>query len=205
MDRWQNSLDRKAFVTRLGTTGLGLGLIVGTAGAPGVSAQEASTPTPAQPESGSEKGEVREPLRSVETRQQLYAKFTAALADELGVGTADKIDAAIRAAMMTVVDAHVDDGLLTAGQGETLKILIATSDVPLGSDPMFEPSPGAFMRGKREQSDEGRSFYGHGGDRERTEGGDDDSRADEEKDRGSESDEEANDNSRANEEEGASS
>ena len=147
MNQWR-SVDRKAFVTTLGTAGLGLGLIVSAVGgAPGALAQDTATPALAQNQSGSGQDEVREPLRSGQIREEVYAEFTAALADELGIGNADEVDAAIRVAMMTVVDARVDDGLLTIGQGEALKTLIATSDVPLGPGPMFGPPPGAFIRG----------------------------------------------------------
>jgi hypothetical protein len=156
MKPW-DSIDRKALVTTLGTAGLGLGLIVATTGgAPGASAQETSTPVIAQDDSGSGEGDVRVRLRSDEKREELYAEFTAALADELGIGNSDEVDAAIRVAMMTVVDARVDDGLLTAGQAEALKTLIATSDVPLGPGPMFGPPPGAFMRGGHGPGEEGR-------------------------------------------------
>ena len=158
------SLDRKAFVTALGTAGLGLGLIATTAGsASNAMAQEAATPTPAQEESVPEDGEVRSQMRSGEMREELYGEFTAALADELGIGNSDEVDAAIRVAMMTVVDARVDDGLLTAGQAEALKVLIATSDVPLGPGPMFGPHPGAFMRGGHGPGEEGRFFPIPGG------------------------------------------
>ena len=159
------SLDRKAFVTMLGTAGLGLGLIMAAAGgAPGALAQNASTPALAQDESGSGEGGVRERLRSDEMRTELYAEFTAALADELGIGNSDEVDAAIRVAMMTVVDTRVDDGLLTAGQAEALKTLIATSDVPLGPGPMFGPPPGAFMQRIHGPGEEGRFFPIQGGD-----------------------------------------
>jgi hypothetical protein len=159
------SLDRKTFVTALGTAGLGLGLIATTAGsASNAMAQEAATPAPAQEESALEDAEVRDQMRSGAMREELYAEFTAALADELGIGNSDEVDAAIRVAMMTVVDARVDDGLLTAGQAEALKVLIATSDVPLGPGPMFGPPPGAFMRGAHGPGEEGRFFPIHGGD-----------------------------------------
>jgi hypothetical protein len=95
-------------------------------------------------------------------RTELYAEFTAALADELGIGDANEVDAAIRVAMMTVVDARVDDGLLTVGQAEALKTLIATSDVPLGLGPMFGPPPGAFMQRIHGPGEEGRFFPTHG-------------------------------------------
>jgi hypothetical protein len=164
MKRW-DSLDWKALVTMLGTAGLGLGLIVAaTGGAPGASAHQTSTPVTAQDESGTEEGEVQVRLRSDEKRQALYAEFTAALADELGIGNADEVDAAIRVAMMTLVDARVDDGLLTVGQAEALKTLIATSDVPLGPGPMFAPPPGAFMRGGHWRGHNDRFFpIRHGG------------------------------------------
>jgi hypothetical protein len=154
---WWHSLDRKEFVTALGTAGLALGLIVAaTGGVPGALAQDAATPALAQDESETGEGEIRERLRSSEMREELYSEFTAALADELGIGNSDEVDAAIRVAMMTVVDARVDDGLLTAGQAEALKTLIATSDVPLGPGPMFGPPPGAFMRGGHGPGEEGR-------------------------------------------------
>lgn len=164
MNRW-SSLDRKAFVTMLGTAGLGLGLIMAAAGGtPGALAQEAAAPALAQDESGSGEGGVRERLRSDEMRTELYAEFTAALADELGIGNADEVDGAIRVAMMTVVDARVDDGLLTFGQAEALKALIATSDVPLGPGPMFGPPPGAVMQRIHGHGEDGRFFPIRGGD-----------------------------------------
>lgn len=144
MDRY---LNRKSFVTTLGVAGLGLGGIAAGASAPLGLAQEASTPTLAQDEATLAEAEVRERFRSGEMREELYAEFTAALADELGIGNADDVDAGIRVAMMTVVDARVDEGLLTVGQAEALKTLIATSDAPLGPGPMFGPHPGAFVRG----------------------------------------------------------
>ena len=54
----------------------------------------------------------------MQKRVELYAQFTAALADELGIGSADEVDAAIRMAMMTVIDGQVGDDGLTAGQAE---------------------------------------------------------------------------------------
>jgi hypothetical protein len=158
MNRW-HGLDRTALVRTLGTAGLGLGLIVTAAGGvPGALAQEVSTPAVAQEEGALGEGDVRERLRSGEMREELYAEFTAALADELGIANSDEVDAAIRVAMMTVVDARVDDGLLTVGQAEALKTLIATSDVPLGPGPMFGPPPGAFMHGIHGPGEEGRFF-----------------------------------------------
>jgi hypothetical protein len=198
MNRW-NSLDRKGFVTTLGIAGLGLGLIVTAAGgAPGTLAQEASTPAVAQEEAATGEGDVRERLRSGELREELYAEFTAALADELGIGNSDEVDAAIRVAMMTVVDARVDDGLLTAGQAEALKVLIATSDVPLGPGPMFGPPLGAFMRGGHGPGEEG-FFPIRGGDEDRIINADDGSRGDDGEDQNAGSDENANDDTVSNE------
>ena len=199
MSRWI-SLDRRTLVTTLGTAGLGLGLIVAAAGgAPGALAQDASTPALAQDESGSGEGEVRERLRSDEMRTELYAEFTAALADELGIGNSDEVDAAIRVAMMTVVDARVDDGLLTAGQAEALKTLIATSDVPLGPGPMFGPPPGAFMQRIHGPGEEGRRFPIPGGDQEWVINADDGSSADDGEDRDGRPDQSTNDDSGSNE------
>jgi hypothetical protein len=196
MSRW-NSLNRKTFVTALGTAGLGMGLIVATAGGvPGALAQESATPAQAQDEAETGEGEVRERLRSGEMREELYAEFTAALADELGIGNSDEVDAAIRVAMMTVVDARVDDGLLTAGQAEALKVLIATSDVPLGPGPMFGPPPGAFMRGGHGPGEEGRFFPIRGGGEDWTIPVDEGSRGD---DSDAQPDQEPDDDSDANE------
>jgi hypothetical protein len=198
MNRW-HSLDRKGFVSALGTAGLGLGLIAAAAGGvPGALAQDAATPALAQDESEAAEGEVRERLRSSEMREELYAEFTAALADELGIGNSDEVDAAIRVAMMTVVDARVDDGLLTAGQAEALKTLIATSDVPLGPGPIFGPPPGAFMRGGHGPGEEGRFFPIRGGE-DRIINAGDGSGTDDGDDQNADSDENANDDSGSNE------
>ena len=190
----KDSLDRKRFMTVLGTAGLGLGLIATAAGsASNVMAQEATTPALAQE---AEEGELRDELRSGEMREELYAEFTAALGDELGIGSPDEVDAAIRVAMMTVVDARVDDGLLTAGQAEALKVLIATSDVPLGPGPMFGPPPGAFMRGGHGPGEEGRFFPIRGGGEDWTIPVDEGSRGD---DSDAQPDQEPDDDSDANE------
>jgi hypothetical protein len=200
-----NSLDWKGLVTTLGTAGLGLGLIVATASVPAALAQEAATPALAQDESVVEQGEVQERGPSGEMREELYVEFTAALADELGIGNADEVDAAIRVAMMTVVDARVDDGLLTVGQAEALKVLIATSDVPLGPGPMFGPPPGAIMRGAHEFGEEGRFLPIPGGDQGWIIRVDRGPRANDGQDRDAASDEEANeDNSQANEDDASS-
>jgi hypothetical protein len=204
MNRWK-ILDRNALVTTLGATGLGLGLIVAaTGGMPAALAQEAATPALAQDQPGSGEGDVQERLRSGEIGEELYAEFTAALADELGIGNSDEVDAAIRVAMMTVVDARVDDRILTAGQAEALKTLIATSDVPLGPGPMFGPPPGAFMRGGHGLGEEGRFFPGRG-DQDWIIHTDDGSGTDDGNNGNAQADEEANeDNSQVNEDETSS-
>jgi hypothetical protein len=171
------SLDRKSFLTMLSMMGLGLGLVVATVGGvPGASAQETSTPVLVQDEAGSAESETGERLRLDEMREELYAEFTAALADELSVGNSDEVDAAIRVAMMSVVDDRVDEGLLTVGQAEALKLLIATSDAPLGPGAMFGPPHGAFMRGLHGPGGEGRFFQIRDGGRHVIIGADGDSR-----------------------------
>jgi hypothetical protein len=64
-----------------------------------------------------------------EKRVEAYNEFTQALADELGINDPDEVDAAIRIAMMSVVDSNVG---LTEDGAERQKALIATADVPIG-------------------------------------------------------------------------
>jgi hypothetical protein len=129
-------MNRKTFVTTLGAAGFGLGLTAARDG--GALAQE--EPTPA--------GDVvRADIDPDEMRTQFYSEFTAALADELGIANADEVDAAIRVAMMAVIDARADDGDLTYGQAEALKTLVATSDVPLSPGPILTPPRGTVFRG----------------------------------------------------------
>jgi hypothetical protein len=64
-----------------------------------------------------------------EKRVEAYNEFTQALADELGIDDPDEVDAAIRIAMMSVVDSNVG---LTKDTAERQKALIATADVPIG-------------------------------------------------------------------------
>jgi hypothetical protein len=64
-----------------------------------------------------------------EKRVEAYNEFTQALADELGIDDPDEVDAAIRLAMMSVVDSNVG---LTEDTAEWQKALIATADVPIG-------------------------------------------------------------------------
>lgn len=116
-------LNRKAFVTSLGAAGLGLA--AATAGrVPSAMAQDAET-EPAEPATD----DMFEDFGA--KRVELYNAFTAALATELGVASADEVDGAIRIAIMAVIDGEVGDDGLTAGQAEALKLLVATSDVPL--------------------------------------------------------------------------
>ena len=61
-------------------------------------------------------------------RVEAYNEFTQALADELGIDDPDEVDAAIRIAMMSVVDANV--GLKDGAEEQ--KALIAAADVPIG-------------------------------------------------------------------------
>jgi hypothetical protein len=144
-----DTLDRKAFVTRLGAAGLGLGLALGVGrGGPAVAQTEATPPAgtttagPAGP-TGS-KGPMEQRL---EMRQELYTEFTAALAKELNIANPDDVDAGIRKAMMAVVDSKVTDGTLTAGQGEAIKTLIATAEAPIAPGLGFGPGPVAIMHG----------------------------------------------------------
>jgi hypothetical protein len=62
-------------------------------------------------------------------RVEAYNEFTQALADELGIDDPDEVDAAIRGAMMSVVDSNVG---LTKETAEAQKVLIAAADVPIG-------------------------------------------------------------------------
>jgi hypothetical protein len=85
------------------------------------------------------------PAAFEEKRVELYDEFTQALADELGIDNSDDVDAAIRIAMMSVIDSHVEDGMLTKGKAEALKVLVATADVPIAPGFMVGPHPGALF------------------------------------------------------------
>jgi hypothetical protein len=69
------------------------------------------------------------PAEFEEKRVEAYNEFTQALADELGIDDPDEVDAAIRSAMMSVVDSNAG---LTEDGAESLKALIASADVPIG-------------------------------------------------------------------------
>jgi hypothetical protein len=136
-------LNRKAFVTTLGAAGLGLGMAA--AGGRSAMAQERATPA-ADPALDPSAQHSMGPLdERMQMRTAFYQDFTGALADELGGTNADEVDAAIRKAMMTVIDSRKDDGMLTYGQAEALKTLVATSDAPLGPGMMFGGPPGMVM------------------------------------------------------------
>ncbi len=62
-------------------------------------------------------------------RAENYHEFTQALADELGIDDPDEVDAAIRSAMMSQVDANTG---LAKSERERQKQLIAAADVPIG-------------------------------------------------------------------------
>jgi hypothetical protein len=148
-------MDRKTFMTTLGAAGLGLA-VAAAGGASLALAQDEATP----PVDESAEGPFAERLQM---RQQLYADFTAALAAELGVASGDEVDAAIRQAMMTVVDQQEADGVLTFGQADAIKTLIATSDVPLGLGVGGGDPHGVFIRGHHAPGGhEGRFFPGRG-------------------------------------------
>lgn len=132
------AINRKAFVTALGAAGLGLGMTLTGAGRSQVALAQDTTP-PEAPE-GAEPLEQR-----FEERKQLYAEFTAALANELSIAGADDVDAGIRKAIMSVIDGQVGDGTVTAGQAEALKSLVATSEVPFAPLAIAAAPPGAFI------------------------------------------------------------
>lgn len=147
-------LSRKSFVTSLGAAGIGLA--AATAGhAPSAMAQESDS----EPAEG-----MMEDFGA--KRVELYNAFTAALATELNVASADEVDGAIRIAIMAVIDGEVGDEGLTAGQAEALKVLVATSDVPipamaLGAGPhMFMAKGHGFGPGMGH----GGPSFGMGGD-----------------------------------------
>lgn len=132
MDRY---LNRKTFLTTLGAAGLGAGLSVAALG--GARAQEDD----AAPAVAAEDAYAR----FEQVQSELYAAFTAALAEELGGGDAAQVDGGIRAALATVVDGYAGDDLVTPGQATALKALIETTDVPIGPGPLMGHERGRFM------------------------------------------------------------
>jgi hypothetical protein len=124
-------LDRKAFVTTLGAAGLGLGMTAATGGARSALAHGRTPPDGSSWEPGAG------PLDEIwKLHAEFYKGFTESLADQLRGTNADEVDAAIRKALMSVIDSGKDDGRLTYGQAEALKVFIATTDAPLGPGPI---------------------------------------------------------------------
>ena len=115
------TVSRKSFLTSLGAASVGAGLL---RFAPPAAAQD-SDDSRGMPES------MGPPDEWEGMRVQVYADFTQALAQELGNIQADEVDAAIRKAIMALIDAHGPDEGLTSGQAEALKIIVATSDAPI--------------------------------------------------------------------------
>lgn len=133
LKKMNHYVNRKSFLAGLGVAGLGLATGM-TRGATSAMAQEEG----ADEASPFEGGLFEDPMQK---RVELYNAFTAALATELNIGSADEVDGAIRIAIMNVIDDQVGDDGLTAGQAEALKALVATSDVPMGPM-MFDHGPG---------------------------------------------------------------
>jgi hypothetical protein len=131
--KMNNYVNRKSFLAGLGAAGLGLATGLAD-GASSAMAQEDD----AQETTLLEDILLRDPMQK---RVELYNAFTAALAAELNVGSADEVDGAIRIAIMNVIDDQVGEDGLTAGQAEALKHLVATSEVPVGPM-MFGHGPG---------------------------------------------------------------
>ena len=68
------------------------------------------------------------------------------LEDSDPIASADEVDGAIRIAIMAVIDGEVGDDGLTAGQAEALKVLVATSDVPIPAMALGA-GPAMFFKG----------------------------------------------------------
>jgi hypothetical protein len=135
-------MNRKAFVTTIGAAGIGF--VAAARQSPLAMAQEEDT-------TGENADEAGKPFEeALAHRKEMYAQFTTDLAKELGVADGDKVDAAIRKAMMTVIDAQVDDKDLTYGQAEALKTLVATADVPIAPGFIHGPMMATFMHGRME-------------------------------------------------------
>ena len=141
-----NTVSRKSFLTSLGAAGVGAGL---QRFAPSAAAQDTDDDSRDEPEGMSEPGEWEA------ERTQMYTDFTEALATELGGTTADDVDAAIRKAIMSLIDAHISEDELTKGQAEALKVIVATTDVPI--------TPGFMGMGLGPGPGMGMMHGGHGG------------------------------------------
>jgi hypothetical protein len=135
-------VNRKTFVTTLGAAGFGF--VAAAHQAPLVLAQEEST-------KDENTDDAEQPFEeALAHRKEVYAQFTADLAKELGVADGDKVDAAIRKAMMSVIDAQVTDQHLTYGQAEALKTLVATADVPIAPGFIHGPMMASFVHDRME-------------------------------------------------------
>jgi hypothetical protein len=142
------TVSRKSFLTTLGAAGVGAGLLRFASPA---AAQDTDDDSRDEPEG------MVEPEDWEAQRTEVYAAFTEALATELGDTTADDVDAAIRKAIMSLIDAHVSDDEMTKGQAEALKLIVATTDVPIMPGFMgmgLGPGPGMMHGGM---------MHGHGG------------------------------------------
>ena len=146
-------VSRKSFLTSLGAAGVGAGLL---RFAPPAAAQDTDDDSRDEPEGADETEGMVAPEDWEDKRTEMYAAFTEALATELGDTTADDVDAAIRKAIMSLIDAHVSDDELTKGQAEALKVIVATTDAPimpgfmgmgLGPGPGMGMMPGGMMHG----------------------------------------------------------
>ena len=164
-------LDRKAFVTTLGAAGLGLGLTA-AGGGPGAALAHAH-PMPysrfrygawywATRRTAAAAGAVLHGLhgsagRSVAGHEPGRSCKGAMQGGQGGMQGGnmptgvDVVDAAIRNAIMAVIDAWHSNGHLTYGQAEALKTLIATSPAPIGPGPLglvlFGSTEGAMHPG----------------------------------------------------------
>jgi len=94
-------------------------------------------------------------------QQRFYPDFTAALAAELNAGSSDDVDAAIRLAMIAVIDGLDTAALPRPIPTDALKAVVATAESPLGPGLLFGHGPGMM----------GRGFHGHDGDGRGGEGG----------------------------------
>ena len=118
------SVSRKSFLTSLGAAGIAASLLHFSSPA---AAQDTDDDTRDEPEPEG----MMEPGNWEDMRTELYADFAEALATELGGTTADDVDATIRTAIMSLIDAQISDEGLTRGQAEALKVIVATTDVPI--------------------------------------------------------------------------
>jgi hypothetical protein len=95
--------------------------------------------------------------------ERFYPDFTAALASELGAGSADEVDGAIRLAMIAVIDTLAGDDTIPAGPAEFMKSMVATAEAPLGPGLVLGPPPFAMMHGVHGEG-HGPMFGGRGKD-----------------------------------------